>query len=336
MDLTTQYLGLQLKNPLVPSSSPLTGNLDMAKRLEDAGAAALVMPSLFEEEINTEQDILERLTLHQDIGHCEASSYLPIHENYRTELDDYLEYLLSLKQALDVPVIASLNGITPGGWIEHGRSLQEAGADALELNVYYVAADPQESSTRVEARYLRVLDTLLQEVNLPIAMKLSFQFSSIGHLVKQLERVGAKGVVLFNRFYQPDIDLESLEIIPRLQLSCSADALLVMRWLAILYGRVNLSLAATGGVHTAEDALKMLLAGADVAYLCSILIRNGPDLLTHILDDMRRWLEEHEYTSIEQLKGSVSQRYAADPVAFERANYVKLLTCYDSPPARRQ
>ena len=336
MDLSTQYLGLELSNPLVPSSSPLTGNLDMAKRLEDAGAAALVMPSLFEEEINREQDILERLTLHQDIGHCEANSYLPIHGSYRTELDDYLEYLSSLKQALDIPIIASLNGITPGGWIEHGRSLQEAGADALELNVYYIAADPEESSTHVEARYLGVLDTLKQEVSLPITMKLSFQFSSIGHLVKQLERVGAKGVVLFNRFYQPDINLESLEIIPRLQLSSSADALLAMRWLAILYGRVNLSLAATGGVHSATDALKMLFAGADVTYLCSILIRNGPDLLTLILENMRRWLEEHEYASIKQLKGSVSQRYAIDPVAFERANYVNLLTCYDSPPAGRQ
>jgi dihydroorotate dehydrogenase (fumarate) len=335
MDLRTTFLGLELRNPLVPSSSPLSRDLDMAKRLEDAGASALVMYSLFEEEIERENNILEQLTGYQDIGHDEASSYLPMHGEYKTGLEDYLEQLQRLKTALDIPVVASLNGISLDDWVEHGKELEQTGADALELNIYYVAANPDESSAAVEARYIELLSALRREVSLPISMKLSPQFSSIGHMIKRLEQAGANGVVLFNRFYQPDIDLESLQVIPRLHLSNSRDALLAMRWIAILYGRVNLSLAATGGIHNAEDALKMLLAGADVVYLCATLLQNGPKQITDMLHDMGNWLEVFEYDSIEQLKGSVSQKNVSDPVAFERANYVELLTGYEPPPPVR-
>ena len=231
MDLRTTFLGLDLRNPLVPSSSPLSRDLDMAKRLEDAGAGALVMYSLFEEEIERENNVLEQLTGYQDIGHDEASSYLPMHGEYKTGLEDYLEQLRRLKDALEIPVVASLNGISLDDWVEHGKELQQAGADALELNIYYVAANPDESSVEVEARYIELLSALRREVSLPISMKLSPQFSSIGHMIKRIEQAGANGVVLFNRFYQPDIDLESMQVVPRLHLSNSRDALLAMRWI---------------------------------------------------------------------------------------------------------
>lgn len=335
MNLSTRYIGLELRNPLIVSSSPLSRDLDTARRLEDAGAAALVMYSLFEEEVTQEREILDHLTYHQDIGHGEAGSYLPINPDYKTGLDEYLEQLSGLKAALSIPVIASLNGTSVGGWIEHGRELQDAGADALELNVYYLAADVEESSEAVESRYTDILNHLQGQVSIPITMKLPFQFSSIGHFAKRLERAGADGIVLFNRFYLPDIDLEDLKVIQSLQLSSSADALIAMRWIGMLYGRVKLSIAATGGIHTAADVLKMLLAGADATYLCSALLQHGPQHLEQILQDMAAWLNAHDYDSVEQLKGSVSQQHAPDPGAFERANYVKLLNCYDLPPERR-
>jgi dihydroorotate dehydrogenase (fumarate) len=331
IDLRTRYLGLELDNPFVPSSSPLSKDLDAAKKLEDHGAGALVMYSLFEEEVEDEESRAQDLTHFQDIGHGEASSYLPVHGELPSHRDQYLEQLRRLKESLDIPVIASLNGTTPGGWVRHAKVLEEAGADALELNVYHVAADIGETSEAVEQRVVDVLDAVRHEVSLPVGVKLSPQFSSLGNLVWRLEVAGAAGVALFNRFYQPNIDLEQLEVEQSLTLSSSAESLLAMRWIAILSGRVELSLAATGGVHTAEDVLRLCLCGADVTYLCSTLLANGPGRLDHIREGVLHWLEDNEYQSLEQLKGSMSQQNCPDPVAFERGNYIRILGSYRVP-----
>lgn len=328
MDLHTTYLGLKLKNPLVPSASPLSRSLDAAKRLEDAGAAALVMYSLFEEELQHDNDVMDAYLQNQSLGHAEATSFLPLHGDMPSKQDRYLEQLQRLKQTLDIPVIASLNGVTPGGWIDYGTALQQAGADALELNVYYVAGDLTVSGAEVEQRYIDLLSELRRHVNLPIAMKLSPQFSSVANMVHRLEQAGANGVSLFNRFYQPDIDIDSLRVTPQLHLSTSAESLLAMRWIAILHGRVKVTLAATGGVHTYSDALKMLLAGADVVHLCSTLLLHGPQRLTKILRGMEQWLEESPYESVQQLKGVLSQRHAGNASAYARANYLQLLDNY--------
>jgi len=336
VDLTTEYLGLQLANPLVPSASPLSKDLDMAKQLEDAGASALVMYSLFEEKIDYEEEHMTRFLHEQSIGHGEASSFHPVPDNYISHQDEYLEQLHNLKTHLDIPIIASLNGTSSSGWIHYGKELQQAGADALELNVYYVAADPAETSRDVEARYINLLYDLRQHVSLPITMKLSSQFSAMLYMAQQLETAGANGLALFNRFYQPDVDLESLKVIPKLELSSSMESLLRIRWVALLHGRVNLSLAVTGGFHTTEDILKALLAGADVTHLCSALLHHGPEHLSEILQDLRIWLEEHEYESVSQLKGSISQQHAIDPAAYERANYVNVLDSFSHPRGVRR
>ena len=328
MDLRTTYLGLELKNPLVPSASPLSRSLDAARRLEDAGAAALVMYSLFEEEMQHDHAVMDEYLGNQSLGHAEASSFLPVHGDMPSKQERYLEQLQRLKQSLEIPVVASLNGVTPGGWIDYGTALQQAGADALELNVYYVAGDLTVSGAEVEQRYVDLLTELRQHVSLPIAMKLSPQFSSVAHMVRRLEQAGADGVSLFNRFYQPDIDIDSLRVAPQLHLSTSAESLLAMRWIAILHGHVKLTLAATGGVHTPADAVKMLLAGADVVHLCSALLLHGPQRLTQILRGMEQWLEESPYESVEQLKGVLSQRHAGNASAYARANYLQLLDNY--------
>jgi dihydroorotate dehydrogenase (fumarate) len=328
IDLSTDYLGLKLDNPLVPSSSPLTGNLDDVKRLEDAGASALVLPSLFEEVVHHEQKQLEHYVHLQALGHYEAESYRPVPDEYAGELDNYLDHLQSLKSALDMPVIASLNGISTSGWIEYGKEMQQAGADALELNVYYVAADPLQSGEEVENRYLQLLADLRAQVNIPVAMKLSSQFSSVAHMVNKLQQAGADGVVLFNRFYQPDIDLDTLSIKPHIELSSPLESLLRIRWIALLRGRVELSLAATGGFHDVDTILKALLAGADAVYLCSILLEEGPAYYAELLQQLRLWLEEREYESVSQMKGSVSQACAIDPAAFEHNNYYDVIKSY--------
>lgn len=332
IDLSTEYLGLKLKNPLVPSSSPLTGDLDSARELEDAGASALVLPSLFEESILASEAAAARFLHEQDIGFSEAGSFLPIPDDsiYRSELDEYLEYIQALKGSLSIPVIASLNGISTEGWTRYGKQLQEAGADALELNVYYVAADIFESGAEVEARYLNVLRELKQHVTVPVAMKLSSQFSSVGHFVRSLQEAGAQGVSLFNRFYQPDIDLLTREVVPTISLSSSYENLLRIHWVATLFGKVDLSLAVTGGVHTAEDALKALMAGADVTHLCSVLLQQGPQVISEIEQGMRAWMAEHEYESVQQLKGSVCRDRAIDPSAYDRANYVQVMHSHRS------
>ncbi len=266
--------------------------------------------------------------LHQDSGHAEARDYLPDHADFPGELDRYLEQLSSLKASLEIPVIASLNGVTPGGWVEHAKELQDAGADALELNVYHVAADPEESGAEVEARYVGLLDSLTDQITIPINMKLGPFFSSPAHLVRQLENAGAAGVSMFNRFYQPDINIDTLRLTPALHPSTSPEALLAMRWIAILYGRTKVSLGATGGVHTAEDAIKLLLAGADVVHLCSSLLMRGPRHLIAVLQGMEQWMEDQGFESITDVRGRVSQLTVPDPTEFARANYMKVLDSY--------
>jgi dihydroorotate dehydrogenase (fumarate) len=333
MDLTTQYLGMQIKNPLVPSASPLSRSIDMARELEDAGASAIIMWSLFEEAITAESESMVRFLHHQEIGFAEADDgFLPDYEDFASGMERYLENLRRLKEALDIPVIASLNGVTPGGWIEHSKELQQAGADALELNVYYVAGDINQTGSEVEERYLMLLKSLRQHIQIPINMKLSPTFSSVSNMVKQLEAAGANGVALFNRFYQPDINVESLRLQPSLHPSTSAEALLAMRWIALLYGRTNISLGATGGVHTPEDAIKLLLAGADVVHLCSALLTKGPGYLKHILDGLTDWINEQGFESVSDFRGRVSALSVANPAEFERANYVNVLDSYSFSP----
>ena len=331
VDLTTNYIGLKLANPLVPSASPLSKDASSARRLEDAGASALVMYSLFEEKIEAEEHQIQRFFYEQSLGHGEADSFHPMPDNIQTYQEHYLEQLQKIKSALSIPVIASLNGTSLSGWVEYGQQLQQAGADALELNIYHLAANAEESSDAVENRYLDILQELKGHVSLPIIMKLSSQFSSPIHFARRLEAAGADGIALFNRFYQPDIDLETLEVMPKLELSSSSEALLRIRWTALLYGRTKLSLAVTGGFHETPDVLKALLAGADVVHLCSVLLKQGVGHLTQILTELEQWLIEHEYESISQLKGSVSQQHAIDPSAYERANYVQVLDSYSSP-----
>jgi dihydroorotate dehydrogenase (fumarate) len=332
IDLSTDYLGLKLKNPLVPSASPLSRNIDTALRLEDAGAGALVMYSLFEEELRAEESMLDRFLLHASIGHGEADGFLPDHGGFRNSLDHYLAHLHLLKRRLEIPVVASLNGVSLSGWVELGRELQQAGADALELNVYHVAAEMLESGEAVEARYISLLTELRQVVSIPIIMKLSPFFSSLPNFVKQLETAGASGVALFNRFYQPDIDLEKLYVVDRLHLSQPEEALLRIRWLSILHGRTCLTLAATGGVYSHEEALKLLLVGADVVHMASCLLEHGPARLTQILHDMEHWLVEREYHSVAQIKGSMSQKNLADPTAMARSSYLRVLDSFSPRP----
>lgn len=319
MDLSTRYLGLELESPFVPSSTPLSKNVDSARQLEDAGAGALVMHSLFQEQIESNSSAEAAST---GGGSLFGGSGL------MASAEEYLEQFRQLNTALDIPVIPSLNGSSRGDWVNYASELEAAGAPALELNVYHVAADITESAESVEGRVLEVFQGLKQQVNVPIGIKLSPYFSSLGNLVKSLEESGAGGVALFNRFYQPNIDLQTLEISDSMELSTSGDALLAMRWIAILHGRVNLSLAATGGIHFAEDALKMLLCGADVAYLGSTLLANGPQHITRIRENTIRWMTERGYKSLAEFKGSLSQARSSDPAAFARGHYLRMLSSY--------
>ena len=328
MDLTTTYLGLQLKNPLVPSASPLSHSLDGMKRLEDAGAAAIVMYSLFEEQIIHESAEISHYLAYGSESFFEAQSYFPAVQDYNLGPEDYVELLHKAKKSLGIPIIGSLNGITAGGWVKYAKKMEEAGADAIELNVYYIPTDATITSADVEDRYLEVLNEVKRNVKVPVAMKLSPFISSFANFARRLDLAGVNGLVLFNRFYQPDIDLEALEVRPGVVLSHSHDLRLPLRWIAILRGQVKSSLAATTGIHTADDALKMLMAGADVTMLCSSLLMNGPRHLAEVLEGMNQWMIDHEYVSVAQMKGSMSQQSIADPSAFERANYMKALSQY--------
>lgn len=328
IDLSTEYLGLKLNNPLVPSSSPLTGDFDSARRLEDLGAAALVLPSLFEEELVHEQERMSQFLDHQSIGHAEASTFLPEVPAYQSRLDQYLNLLTRYKESLSIPVIGSLNGISKTGWLEHAKDLQEAGCDALEINLYSIIANPKESSDDIERRYSGIVHELGQKLTIPITVKLSNQFTAFTHFVNRLESAGANGIVCFNRFYQPDIDLESLHVVPRLQLSSSAESWERVRWIAILKRYTSLSLAATGGFHSSDDIAKALLAGADVVYLCSVLLQQGVEHLSHLKSTLNAWMQEKEYESVAQLKGSLSHQHAVNPDAYERANYIEVLQAF--------
>jgi dihydroorotate dehydrogenase (fumarate) len=328
MDLSTSYLGLKLKNPIVPSASPLSHTLDSMKRLEDAGAAAIVMYSLFEEQITHEAAELDHYLSYGTESFAESLTYFPEANEYNLGPEEYIQLLHSAKRSLEIPVIGSLNGISTGGWIEYARKIEEAGADALELNVYYIPTDPRLVSRDVEERYIEVLRAVKQTVKIPVAMKLSPHFSSMANMAQRLDNAGANGLVLFNRFYQPDIDLETLEVKPNVILSSPQALRLPLRWIAILYGRLKASLAATSGVHRAEDVVKLIMAGADVTMMCSALLKNGPQHVQQVLSSLDQWMLEREYISVKQMKGSMSQKAVADPAAFERANYMKALNTY--------
>jgi dihydroorotate dehydrogenase (fumarate) len=333
-DLRTRYLGLELRTPLVASSSPLTGELDSLRRLEDAGIAAVVLPSLFEEEITHASLAVHGALEAGAETFAEALHYHPERASYAAGPDRYLELVAAARRALGIPVIASLNGDTPGGWLDHARWIEQAGADALELNLYQVAADPAHPSALLETRDLEVVAAVRAGLRIPLAVKLSPFFTGLAHFAVKLAEAGADGLVLFNRFYQPDLDLETLEVAPHLVLSSSQELRLPLRWIGILRGRVKASLAASSGVHGVEDVLKVLLAGADVAMQASALLQWGVPRIGEIEGGLARWLDEREYDSVEQMKGSVSQRSAADPEAFERANYRRTLRSWSSPLPR--
>jgi dihydroorotate dehydrogenase (fumarate) len=325
MDLSTTYLGLKLKNPLVPSASPLSKELDTIKILEDAGASAVVMYSLFEEQISFEQEELNHFLTRGTESFAEALSYFPEEEDYNMGPEEYLEHIRKAKEQTDIPIIGSLNGTSTGGWIEYAQKIEQAGADALELNVYYIPTDMNKSGREIEELYRSVLKAVKSNVNIPVSVKLSSTFSSIAHMLQILNKDGADGFVLFNRFYQPDLDLDALEVKPGVVLSTSNDLRVPLRWIAITYGRINVSLAGNTGVHTGMDAVKLVMAGADVAQMCAVLLNNGPKYLETLLSDFSKWMEEHDYDSVEQMKGSMSQKSVAEPAAFERANYMKAL-----------
>jgi dihydroorotate dehydrogenase (fumarate) len=325
MDLSTEYLGLHLPHPFMPGSSPLVDDLDMVKRLEDAGAAAIVMHSLFEEQIVGEELAMYDAVKRPGESYGEALSYLPDPEEFALGAHDYLQQISLIKAAVSIPVIASLNGTTPASWIEYARLMEQAGADALEVNVYDLATDPLETGEDVEQRVLDIVTGIREAVRIPLAVKLSPFYSSLSNLARRLEHAGASGLVLFNRFYQPDIDIEELEVVPKLYLSSPNELLLRLRWLAILASQFRGSLAVTGGVHNAPDAIKAVMAGAHAVQMVSVLLRRGPETLVRIRADVERWLEIHEYDSLKQMQGSMSYARTANPKEFERANYMRIL-----------
>jgi len=326
INMTTTYMGLELANPLMPGASPMADDLDMVRRLADAGAAAIVMRSLFEEQIEGEHYLsVQHMEMYAD-SFAEASSFFPGANDFSFNPDGYLEQIRRIKMAVDVPVIASLNGVNRAGWLKYAELIQQAGADGLELNVYHVATNSQETGAALEARVLETVREVRAATTLPLAVKLSPFFSSLPHLAKELRVAGADALVLFNRFYQPDIDLDLLSVVPKLQLSDSTELLLRVRWLAILSGSASIHLAASGGVHTAADAIKAIMAGAQAVQVVSALLKRGPGHLKTLLTDIKRWMEDNEFSSIRQMTGSQSMSHCADPAAFERGNYLRIIT----------
>jgi dihydroorotate dehydrogenase (fumarate) len=328
VDLTTTYLGMKLKNPLVASSSPLTQKPETVQQLEQAGVSAVIMHSLFEEQI-----INESLKLHEDLtrgtdSFAEALTYLPDYGQYSIGPDVYVNTLRKIKQAVNIPVIGSLNGVSTGGWISYAKKIEQAGADALELNIYYLATDPDLTSAELENTYITLVADIRKQINIPIAVKLSPFITALPNFARRLVDAGANGLVLFNRFYQPDFDLELLEVVPNLILSNSHELRLPLRWIAILYGRVQADFALTAGVHSGLDVLKAMMAGASVTTVTSEFLQRGVGSATNILTEIENWMVEHEYVSIKQMKGSMSQKAVAEPAAFERANYMKVLSSY--------
>ncbi|MBZ5526746.1 MAG: dihydroorotate dehydrogenase-like protein [Acidobacteriia bacterium] len=327
-DLSVPYMGLALKNPLVASSSPLTESPDSIRRMEDMGIAAVVLPSLFEEQLQIESAALDEDLWRGAEEFAEATTYLPDLSRYNTGPDGYLELVRRSKHAVAIPVIASLNGVTPSGWVRYAKHIEQAGADAIELNLYTLETDPLRTGEEIEESYCDLVGQVKSSVRIPVAVKLSPNFSSIANMAKRLDRAGADALVLFNRFYQPEFDIEALEVVPRLHLSQPHELLPRLHWAAILHGHVKANLAVTGGVHSAVDVLKCMMAGANVAMMTSALLENGVRFAHRVLADMDQWMEEHEYASVKQMIGSMSHRSVPDPRALERGNYMKVLSSY--------
>ena len=328
VDLSTSYAGLTLKNPLVVSASPLCKEIANLRRMEDAGAAAIVLHSLFEEQINIESNELDKY-LWNSVGiSAEAANYYPGTENFNIGPDAYLEHIRKAKDAVSIPVFGSLNGVSEGGWVRYAKLMEEAGADGVELNIYFLATDGEEDSASVEAQYVELVRAVKAQLKVPLAVKIGPYFSSITNLAKKLDAAGADALVIFNRFYQPDFDLNTLEVVPGLQLSTSQELTLRLHWAAVLFGRIKADIAITGGVHSSEDVIKSMLAGARVAMTTSALIERGIGLLRSMLTGVEGWVERNEYQSIRQMQGSMSQQNVANPAAFNRANYMKVLSTY--------
>ena len=331
-DLSTTYLGLELKNPLVASASPLSKKVRDAKKLEEAGVSAIVMYSLFEEQIMHESLELDHYLTRGTHSFAEAMTYLPDLGTYNMGPDKYLDHLAAVKAAVSVPVIGSLNGVSKGGWVKYARFMQEAGADALELNMYYLSGDPDLTGQELEDTYVKLVAEVKSAIDIPLAVKLSPFVTSLPNFAKRLSAAGADGLVLFNRFYQPDFNLEELEVVRKLELSDSGDLLLPLRWISILFGKIGVDFALTSGIHTAKDILKAMMAGAKVAMAASMILHDGYDHVRSVLDELDSWMVEHEYTSIKQMQGSMSQQSVAEPAAIERANYIRILNEFQDLP----
>ena len=329
MDLTTTYMGLKLRSPLVLSASPISTDINQVKRAEELGASAVVMYSLFEEQINHEINEIDHFLSQGSESFAESLSYFPEPEEFKNlHAEEYLTLIKNLKNAVEIPVIGSLNGVSPGGWMDYAKKIEDAGADALELNVYYIASDMQMTSEKVEQLYIDNLKNVKKAIKIPVAIKVGPYFSAFANMAGKLDKAGADALVLFNRFYQPDIDLNTLEVEPNLHLSSSHEMRLPLRWIAVLYGQIKASLAATTGIHSAEDVVKMVMVGADVTMTASVLLKEGIDKMGDIFNNLKQWMLENEYESIEQMKGSMSYKAVANPAAFERANYIKTLQSY--------
>jgi len=328
IDLSTSYLGLHLVSPLVASAGPLCEEVDNIRRMEDAGAAAVVLHSLFEEQIDLESSHLDRYLSHGTESYAESLTYFPDMASYRLGPDAYLEHVRRAKAAVQIPVIGSLNGVSTGGWIEYARKIEQAGADAIELNVYYIPTDPKMTGSRVEQMYVDLVRDVSESVHIPVAVKLGHAWTALGNVAERLDGAGADALVLFNRFYLPDFDLESLEVVPQLTLSSSFELLVRLHWVAILFGHIRADLAVTGGVHTGQDVLKAMMAGARVSMMTSALLKRGIGHLGQVRREVLAWMESHEYESIRQMQGSMSYRSVREPSAFERANYMKVLSSY--------
>lgn len=335
MDLRTTYLGLNLRTPLVPSAaSPLSDEIDNVKLMEDHGAAAVVLYSLFEEQLRLERQEMHDHMIQGTESFPEALTYFPEPADFSVGPEQYLKHIARAKAAVDIPVIASLNGSTLGGWTDYAKQIEQAGADALELNIYWIPTDCSLTPMRIEDTYVGILKAVKKQVRIPVAVKLSPFFTNFANVAKRLDVAGANGLVLFNRFYQPDIDLESLEVVPNVLFSTPMAMRLPLRWVAILYGKIKSSLAATSGIHRASDVAKMLLVGADVTQLCSTLMRHGIKQISVIERELKEWLEKHEYDSVEQLKGSLSQKNCEDPSAYERAQYMRAISTFPIEPTK--
>jgi dihydroorotate dehydrogenase (fumarate) len=328
MDITTKYLGLTLKSPLVASASPLTEELKNIKKLEDAGAAAVVLPSIFEEQLRQEQHDLHYFTTQGTYSFAESLTYFPEMDEYRFASDNYLELIRKAKEAVSIPIIGSINGVTLGGWIGFAKKIEQAGADAIELNIYFIPTDIEQPGEAVENTYIEIIKAVKSSVNIPIAVKLSPFFSNFANFAKKVEATGANALVLFNRFYQPDVDLEHLEVRPSIHLSTSHANRLPMRWIAILKNKIKMDFAATSGIHSSDDVIKMLLVGANVTMLCSALLKNGIYYLLQLEKELKEWMEEHEYSSVQQMIGVMSQETTPNPSEYERVQYIKAISTY--------